>query len=64
MDFATALWKLFTQAHLEEKVTSSVLLQQFLTVRSCQQACAAQEPTRESRRGHLRGNLGGVCLEC
>ena len=30
-DFATALRKLFTQAYPEEKVTSSVLLQQFLT---------------------------------
>lgn len=63
VDFATALRKLFTQAHPEEKVTSSVLLQQFLTARSSQQARAAQERTRESRRGHLRGNLGGVCLE-
>ena len=30
-DFATALRKLFIQAYPEEKVTSSVLLQQFLT---------------------------------
>ena len=61
-DFATALRRLFIQAYPEEKVTSSVLLQQFLTglLASCQQASATPRVARKPGGSYFGGNPGRV----